>query len=60
MSVDMRLKIVSEKLLGVKLGWKLNFDDQIYDVCKKARGKLNALARIPPLIRLSKTLALCS
>ena len=43
-----------EKLLGVKLDWKLNFDDQIYDVCKKACGKLNALARIPPFIVLSK------
>ena len=43
-----------EKLLGVKLDWKLNFDDHISHICKKARGKLNALARIAPLIGLSK------
>ena len=24
-----------EKLLGVKLEWKLNFDDHLSDVCKK-------------------------
>ena len=33
-----------EKLRGVKLDW--NFDDHISDICKKASGKLNALARI--------------
>ena len=43
-----------EKLLGVKLDWKLNFDDHISDICKKARGKLNALVRIVPFIGLSK------
>ena len=43
-----------EKLLGVKLNWKLNFDDHISDICKKASGKLNALARIAPFIGLSK------
>ena len=37
-----------EKLIGVKLDWKLNFDDQIWDICKKASGKLNALAKIAP------------
>ena len=24
-----------EKLLGVKLDWKLNFDDKISDICKR-------------------------
>ena len=43
-----------EKLLGVELGWKLNFDDHISDVCKNTSRKLNALARIAPLIGLSK------
>ena len=42
-----------EKLLGVKLEWKLNFDDHISVVCKKARGKLNVLAIITPFIGLS-------
>lgn len=31
-----------EKLLGVKLDWKLNFDDRISDICKTVNGKLNA------------------
>ena len=43
-----------EKLLGVKLDWKLNFDDNISDICQKAGGQLNALARITPFIGLSK------
>ena len=55
MSVNMRLKIVKcEKLVGVKLDWKLNFNDHISDVCKKDRVKLNALATIAPFIGLSK------
>ena len=43
-----------EKLLGVKLDWKLNFDDHISDVCKKTSGKLRSLARIASFIGLSK------
>ena len=43
-----------EILLGVKLGWKLDFDDYIADVSKKAGGKLNALVRIAQFIGLSK------
>ena len=43
-----------EKLVGVKLDWKLNFDDHISDVYKKASVKLNALATIAPFIGLSK------
>ena len=43
-----------EKLLGVKIDWKQNIDDHISDVCKKASGKLNTLARIASFIRLSK------
>ena len=33
---------------------KLNFNDNISDVCKKAGGKLNTLARVAPFIGLSK------
>ena len=43
-----------QKLLGVKLDWKLNFDDRIFNVCKNTSGKLDALARIAPFIGLSK------
>ena len=41
-----------EKLLGVKLDWKLNFDDHISDICQKASVQLNA--RITPFIGLSR------
>ena len=34
--------------------WKLNFDDHISYVCKKASGKLNASARIAAFIELCK------
>ena len=39
-----------EKLLGVKLNWKLNFDDHISDLCQTSSGKLKTLARIAPII----------
>ena len=38
-----------EKLLGVKLDWKLNIDDCISDICK------NALVKIPPFIGFSNS-----
>ena len=47
-----------EKLLGIKLEWKQNIDDHISNVCKKATGTLNTLARIASFIRLSKSLTL--
>ena len=43
-----------EKLLGVKLDWKQNFDDHRSDICEKARRKLNTLVRIAPFIGLSQ------
>ena len=43
----------SEKLLGVILDLKLNFDDHISGMCKKTRGKLNALVRITSFIILN-------
>ena len=43
-----------ERLLRIKLDCKLNFDDHIFDVCKKARRKLNALIRIASFIGLSE------
>ena len=39
-----------EKLLAVKLEWKLNFDYHSSDICKKAGGKQNVLARTAPFI----------
>ena len=43
-----------EILLGVKLSWKLDFDDYIGNVSKKACRNLNALVRIGRFIGLSK------
>ena len=43
-----------EKLLEVKIVNKLTFDCHVSDMCKKANRKINALARIAPLINISK------
>ena len=39
-----------DKLLGVKLDWKFNFDDRISYVCETCSGKQNILARTAPFI----------
>ena len=43
-----------EKLLGAKTNVNLNFNVHIYDLCKKARRKIFALARVTPFMGLSK------
>ena len=43
-----------EKHLGVKFDPKLIFDQHISDLCKRANGKVNALARITSYINLPK------
>ena len=43
-----------EKLLGVKIDPNLNFNDQISDLCKKARRKISALTRVTPFMGLRK------
>ena len=43
-----------EKLLGVKLDWKLNFDDKISDICKDYRKTKCFLERHATFIGLSK------
>ena len=35
-----------EKLLGIKVGYKLSFEPRVESLCKKASQKLNALARM--------------
>ena len=47
-------KSTCEKLLGVKIGSKLRFDDHIQDLCNKANRKLRALARATPYTNLQK------
>ena len=41
-----------EKLLGVKIDSKFSFDKHIKTICKKARNKLWALARVTPYMAI--------
>ena len=43
-----------EKLLGVKNDQHLNFNDHVKPICKKASGKLRALARVTPYMCVEK------
>ena len=43
---------ICEKLLGVKIDNKLNFDTHVKGLCKKANNKLRALARATPYMPL--------
>ena len=43
-----------EKLLGLKIDYKLNFDNHVNGLCKKANNKLRALARATPYMNIEK------
>ena len=43
-----------EKLLGIKVDSRLNFDEHLDGIIKKASRKINALSRITPVINISK------
>ena len=43
-----------EKLVGVKIDYKLTFDIHVASLCKKANGKLRTLARPTPYITIEK------
>ena len=43
-----------EKLLGIKLDSKLNFNSHIHDICQKAGQKLNAISWITPFTDFAK------
>ena len=43
-----------EKLLGMKIDSKLNFNMHVDEICKKAGQKLNALSRVTTYMDLSK------
>ena len=43
-----------EKLLGVKIDYKLTFDEHVNSLCKKANSKLRALARTTPYMNIEK------
>ena len=45
---------IYEKLLGVKIDSKVNFDTHVKGLCKKAKNKLRALARATPYMSLKK------
>ena len=44
----------SEKLLGVTIDYKLNFEEHLSKVCDKASQKLNALARISSYMNINQ------
>ena len=41
-----------EKLLGLKIDYKLNFDNHVNSLCKKANNQLRALARATPYMSI--------
>ena len=43
-----------EKMLGVKIDYKLNFDEHVKTLCSKANNKLRALARATPYTSVEK------
>ena len=43
-----------EKMLGINFDHKLKFMNHVEEICKKASGKLNALARITPYMGIRK------
>ena len=43
-----------EKLIGIKLDSKLNFNSHIRDICQKARQKLNAISRTKTYMDFAK------
>ena len=44
----------SEKLLGVKIDYKLTFDEHVKSLCKKTNNKLRSLARSTPYMNIEK------
>ena len=44
----------SEKLLGVTIDYKLNFEEHLSKVCDKTGQKLNALARISSYMNINQ------
>ena len=43
-----------EKLLGIEIDNKLNFNTYVDEICKKSGQKLNTLSRVSPYMDLSK------
>ena len=48
-------EIKNEKLLGIKVDTKLNFNEHLNDIISEASDKVNALSRVVPYMGLSKT-----
>ena len=47
-----------EKLLDLKIDYKLNFDNHVNSLCKKANNKLRAQARATPYMNIEKNIVL--
>ena len=43
-----------EKMLGIKLDSKLNFNSHIHDICQKVGHKVNVISSITPYMLFSK------
>ena len=44
-----------EKLLEIKVDTRLNFNEHLDGIIKKARRKINALSRITPIMNITKS-----
>ena len=51
---DIVKNLESEKLLGVAIDYKLNFEEHLSKVCNKASQKLNALASISSYMNINQ------
>ena len=54
LSGSLRERSDCEKMLGVKIDYKLNFDEHEKDLCNKANNKMRALARATPYVNVEK------
>ena len=48
------IQIGNEKILGVKIDYKHNFDEHAKTLCSKDNNKLRALARVTPFVSVEK------
>ena len=44
-----------KNLLGIKVDTRLNFNEHVDGIIKKARRKINALSRITPIMNITKS-----
>ena len=52
------LTTTSVKLLGITIDWKLNFNDHVKELCKKANSKSKAIARLRNYLHMDQKMLL--